>query len=96
MEHLADCPICQKLVADEVETKSTHCSLILLGKTRVAVLNSHQPSAEPEALADAFKLLNFTSQAGSYVGEYTESPGHWAVCLVKLTGLPFGTSEVKT
>ncbi len=91
-ELLDDCVVCKLLKDDKIEKKGDHCSVVLFGKVSVAVLNSHEMDALPEALGEAFQLLEYPSHGG-FVSEFADSPGHWAVKLIPTDGLPAGKSE---
>lgn len=89
---LDDCPICEKIKSNKLAAKGTHCSLLLMDGVQVAALNHHEIKASPEALSEAFTLLEqFTSNG--YVAEFPDAPGHWAMKIVKTTDLPIGKSS---
>lgn len=77
---------------NEVAVKGTHCSLLLVDSTQLAVLNQHEINVFPEALHEAFALLEQLTHNG-HVAEFTDAPGHWAVKLIKTPGLPVGKSS---
>lgn len=93
MDHLDDCPVCKAIVAGEIEKSSKHCCLVVLGKLRLAVLKTHEEIATPLALTEAVSLLQ--GPASGYVSEYSDFPGHWALCLINTGEMPTGSSKGK-
>jgi len=93
-ELLDDCVVCKLLKDDKIEKKGTHCSIVKVGSVSVAALNHHEVDALPEALGEAFELLDYSKRKG-FVSEFMDAPGHWAVKLMPTNGLPTGKSEGK-
>ena len=92
MTHLADCPICQKIVAGEVENETKDCCLVVLGSLKVAASKVHDSTVTSDMLASALDLLQHHVHGG-LVSDYSGAPGHWAMHLLKMGELPQGKSE---
>lgn len=92
MAHLDDCPLCQKIVAGEIEKETDFCVLVVIGNVRVAALKEHTNDLVPEALLEAFDLVRKNLENG-FVGDYSGAPGHWAVRRIPTGELPVGRAE---